>query len=158
MKKIAIGDSVPDFTFSCTDSSIHSFADLRGSNVVLYFYPKDNTPGCTLEGKDFKKLHESFLKYNTRILGVSRDNLLCHDKFSAKLDLPFALISDPDEALCKYFNVVIKNNFILRFLLGIERTTFFIDTNGIIRHIWKNVRAKGHAVEVLEKAKELIRA
>lgn len=150
MKKIAIGDPVPHFTFKCTDPNLHSFADLLGSNIVLYFYPKDNTPGCTLEGRDFKILHPSFLECNTRVLGVSRDDLLCHEKFSTKLGLPFALITDSDEKLCQYFNVVIENNKILRFLMGIERTTFFIDSQGIIRHIWKKVRAKGHAQQVLD--------
>ncbi|MCS5709098.1 peroxiredoxin [Candidatus Berkiella cookevillensis] len=156
MKKISIGDPVPNFTFNCTDPNLHSFADLLGSNIVLYFYPKDNTPGCTLEGRDFKILHPSFLECNTRVLGVSRDNLLCHEKFSTKLGLPFALITDPDEKLCQYFNVVIENNIILRFLMGIERTTFFIDDQGIIRHIWKKIRAKGHAQQVLDTVKKIL--
>ena len=153
MKKIAIGDRVPTIRFECTDPTLHSFQDLRGKNIVLYLYPKDNTPGCSLEGRDFRTLHEPFLQLNTRVIGVSRDSIHSHEKFCSKLGLPFPLISDPKEELCRYFNVIIENNKLLRFLLGIERTTFLIDKNGFIKHIWRKVRARGHAQEVLQVVK-----
>lgn len=155
MNKIAIGDLVPPFEFECTDPNLHSFQDLRGKNIVLYFYPKDNTPGCSLEGRDFKSLYEPFLQLNTQVIGVSRDSLKSHEKFCSKLELPFPLITDANEVLCRYFDVIIKNNKLLRFLLGIERTTFLIDKEGVIQHIWRKVSARGHAQEVLSVIKTM---
>lgn len=155
MNKIAVGDRVPDFRFDCTDPKIHSFNSLLGKNIVLYFYPKDNTPGCTKEGKDFSTLYQEFSSLNTQILGVSRDSLDCHQKFCEKLRLPFPLITDKNEKLCQYFDVVIKNNFLLRLILGIERVTFLIDAHGVIRHIWRKVKVRGHAQEVLHAVKKL---
>ncbi len=156
MKEIAIGDSVPDFQFTCTDPNIHSFKDLLGQPFVLYFYPKDNTPGCTIEGKDFKSLNPQFAKLNARILGVSRDTLKSHEKFCAKLELPFPLISDEEEKLCQYFNVLIEKNMFLRVFLGIERSTFLIDANGKVRQLWRKVKVKGHAQAVLESLGQIV--
>ena len=153
MKKLSQGQSVPLFTFECTDPNIRSFKDLQGHNFVLYFYPKDNTPGCTVESKAFRDLHSELLKLNTRVLGVSRDNLASHQKFCSKLELPFPLISDPEEKLCEFFNVLIEKNMFLRKFLGIERSTFLIDQKGVIRHVWRKVKVKGHAEEVLKAAK-----
>ncbi len=155
MKKIAIGDNVPTFTFDCTDPKIHSFNDLLGQNIILYFYPRDNTRGCTIEGRDFKSLNDTLTQLNTRVIGVSRDSIHSHEKFCSKLGLPFPLISDPNEKLCQYFGVMIENNFLLRFLLGIERTTFLIDKNGIVKQIWRKVKVIGHANEVLEAVNRL---
>lgn len=156
MTHISVGDKVPDhITFESTDLNFRSFSDFRGKNIVLYFYPKDNTPGCTRESQDFNQVHTEFEKLNTQIIGVSRDSLPCHQKFHSKLDLSFQLISDPKEELCNYFDVIIKNNQIKRFIFGIERSTFLIDKNGIIRHIWRKVKVKGHAEHVLEEVRKL---
>ncbi|MBS0287255.1 MAG: peroxiredoxin [Proteobacteria bacterium] len=152
MSGFKIGSKVPDFHFECTDPAIHSFKDLAGKNIVLYFYPKDNTPGCTLEGKEFKILHEEFKKLNTVILGVSRDPISSHTKFCDKLGLSFPLIADEKGELCTYFDVSIKN-WLLRKIMSVSRTTFYIDQQGVVKQEWRNVRARGHANEVLEYAK-----
>ncbi len=155
MSVIKIGDKVPDFTFECTDPSIRSFKDLLGKNVVLYFYPKDNTPGCTIEGREFKLFHDFFLKENTIIIGVSRDTIASHHKFCEKLGLPFPLIADPSKKLCEMFDVIIRDNWLLSKLLVTHRSTFLIDANGTIKHGWYNVRAKGHAQVVLNFIKTM---
>lgn len=157
MKHISVGDRVPDhLTFQCTDLNFRSFADFKGKNIVLYFYPKDNTPGCTRESKDFNLVHAELEKLNTQIIGVSRDPLPCHQKFRSKLDLSFQLISDPKEELCEYFDVIIKDNLLKRFIFRIERSTFLIDKNGIIRHIWRRVKVNNHAETVLQAVKDLV--
>lgn len=150
-----IGDKAPEWAFESTDPNLHSFGDLLGQNVVLYFYPRDNTPGCTLEGKDFRDLLPEFTALDTKIIGVSRDTLTCHQKFGLKHGLLFPLISDKDEKLCRYFNVMIEKNIFLKTLLGIERSTFLIDKEGVIKHIWRKVKVKGHAQEVLKVVKDL---
>lgn len=155
MKHIDVGDKVPDFTFESTDPAINSFASLKGKNVILYFYPKDHTPGCTMESKDFRDVQADLIKLNTQVIGVSRDSLVCHQKFDAKHSLGFPLISDPDEKLCAYFNVIIEKNMFKRIFLGIDRTTFLINKNGIIQHVWRNVKVKGHAKAVLEAVQQL---
>jgi len=105
-----IGDDTPDFTFECTDPKVHSFKDFPQKYLVLYFYPKNNTPGCTREGKDFRDLYASFLAHDTQIIGISRDTLSSHTKFSTSCEFPFPLIADTDETLCKYFGVIIEKN------------------------------------------------
>lgn len=150
-KTLVTGQAVPQCAFHCTDPNIQSFEDLRGKNIVIYFYPKDNTPGCTQEGKDFRDLHEAFDKANTQILGVSRDSIASHTKFCSKLSLPFPLISDPDETLCNLFGVMIEKNMFKRLFLGIDRSTFLIDSQGVLRQIWRNVKVKGHAQAVLDE-------
>lgn len=147
---LSIGDHLPEISFQCTDPNIRSFRDLLGKNIVLYFYPRDNTPGCTQEGKDFRDLHAAFSKANTQVLGISRDSLHSHAKFCEKLSLPFPLISDPDETLCKLFGVMIEKNMFKRLLLGIDRSTFLIDPQGVLKHEWRSVRVKGHAQAVLD--------
>lgn len=155
MSKIAIGDKIPSMSFETTNESITSFADLKGKNFILYFYPKDNTPGCTLESKDFRDLYLEFLKIDTPIIGVSRDSIGSHEKFCSKFSLPFPLISDKDEKVCKAFGVIIEKNMFARLVLGIERSTFLIDKEGIVKQVWRKVKVKGHAQEVLEAAKKL---
>lgn len=152
-KKIAVGDKVPSGTFESTDPKLKSFDDLLGQNIVLYFYPKDNTPGCTLEGKDFRDLSLEFKQFNTQIIGVSRDTLSCHHRFSGKHLFSFPLIADTDERLSRYFGVLIEKNIFLKKLLGIERTTFLIDEKGSIKRIWHKVKVKGHAQEILDTIK-----
>ncbi len=155
MEKLGVGDKIPSLTFETTNESITSFDDLKGKNIVLYFYPKDNTPGCTLEGKDFRDLHSAFAECDTQIMGVSRDSVGSHEKFCSKFSLPFPLISDKDEKVCQAFGVMIEKNMFARLILGIDRSTFLIDKNGIIKKAWRKVKVKGHAQEVLEATKEL---
>jgi peroxiredoxin Q/BCP len=155
MKKIVLNKPLPALSFTATDPALHSFSDLLGKHIVLYFYPKDNTPGCTQEGKDFKDAYNAFNKLNTHILGISSDSITCHEKFSEKLKLPFALIADEDRSLCKIFDVIKEKNMYGRCILGIERSTFLIDKKGIVRQIWRKVKVKDHANLVLEAIKAL---
>ena len=146
---------VPDFTCAATGGKTIRLKDLRGKKVVLYFYPKDSTPGCTTEGQDFRDLHARFKRAGTVILGVSRDSLASHEKFKEKLKLPFDLLSDPDEALCRQFDVIREKSLYGRKFLGVERSTFLIDAEGKLRREWRKVRVNGHAEEVLEAARKL---
>jgi peroxiredoxin Q/BCP len=123
--------------------------------VVLYFYPKDSTPGCTLEGQDFRDLHIKFRRQNTRVFGVSRDSLASHQKFRAKQEFPFDLLSDPDESLCRQFDVVREKSLYGRKYMGVQRSTFLIDTSGKLKGEWRNVKVKGHAQAVLDAVKAL---
>ena len=125
-------------------------ADHVGHPVVLYFYPRDNTPGCTTEGQQFRDLYPKFLKAGAVVAGVSRDSLKSHESFSKKMDFPFPLIADPDEALCKQFDVIRMKNMYGKQVRGIERTTFVIDREGKLAHEWRKVKVEGHAREVLE--------
>jgi len=144
---------VKDFKCAATGDQTIQFKALRGKKVVLYFYPKDSTPGCTTEGQDFRDLHAKFKRQNTIILGASRDSLASHDKFRDKQKFPFDLLSDPDEKLCKQFDVIKEKNLYGRKFMGIERSTFLIDENGKLRQEWRKVKVKGHAAEVLESVK-----
>jgi peroxiredoxin Q/BCP len=150
-----IGKVVKDFKLPATGDKTIRLKDLRGKNVVLYFYPKDATPGCTTEGQDFRDLHGKFKRANTVVLGVSRDSIASHEKFRAKQEFPFDLLSDADEKLCGQFDVIKEKNMYGRKVIGIERSTFLIDDKGKLRREWRKVKVKGHAAEVLEAAKEL---
>ncbi|MDH3748879.1 MAG: peroxiredoxin [Gammaproteobacteria bacterium] len=146
---------VADFTCEATGDKTVRLKDLRGQNVVLYFYPKDSTPGCTLEGQDFRDSHAKFRRQKTVILGVSRDSLASHEKFKAKQKFPFELLSDPSEKLCKKFDVIHQKTLYGRKFLGVERSTFLIDQDGKLRQEWRKVKVKGHAAEVLDAVKGL---
>lgn len=146
---------VANFKATATRDQIIELKSLRGKNVVIYFYPKDNTPGCTTEGQDFRDLHARFKRQKTIILGVSRDSLASHEKFRAKQNFPFDLISDPDEALCKHFDVIHEKTLYGRKFMGIERSTFLIDAAGKLRAEWRKVKVKGHAEAVLDAVKDL---
>ena len=146
---------VEDFTANATRDKKIRLKDLRGQNVVLYFYPKDSTPGCTTEGRDFAALHGKFRRQKTIILGVSRDSLASHEKFRAKQEFPFDLISDPDEKLCKAFDVIHEKTLYGRKFMGIVRSTFLIDSDGKLRAEWRKVKVNGHAEEVLAAVKAL---
>ena len=146
---------VADFTAKATRDKKIRLKDLRGQNVVLYFYPKDSTPGCTTEGRDFAALHAKFRRQKTVILGVSRDSLTSHEKFRAKQEFPFDLISDPDEKLCKAFDVIHEKTLYGRKFMGIVRSTFLIDSDGKLRAEWRKVKVNGHAEEVLAAVKAL---
>jgi peroxiredoxin Q/BCP len=149
-----VGKKVTAFSAPSTDGPV-SNKDLAGSPYVLYFYPKDDTPGCTLEGQGFRDRLPAFKRLGVRVLGVSRDSLGSHDKFRAKYALPFDLLSDADEKLCKQFDVIKEKNMYGKKVLGIERSTFLVDADGVLRKEWRKVKVDGHVDEVLEAAKAL---
>jgi len=155
MSKAEIGKKVPEFELPATSNTTVSMKSLKGRNAVIYFYPKDSTPGCTTEGQDFRDRIAEFDKANTAILGVSRDGLKSHENFKSKQAFPFELISDKDEILCGIFDVIKEKNMYGRKVMGIERSTFLIDAKGVLRQEWRKVKVKGHAEEVLEAAKEI---
>lgn len=150
-----LNQSVDNFTAAATSETSIQLAELAGQQVVLYFYPKDNTPGCTTQGQDFRDLHEQFAAANTIILGVSRDSMRTHENFKAKHSFPFELISDPEETLCQQFAVIKEKNMFGKKHMGIERSTFLIDKDGVLRQEWRKVKVPGHVAEVLQAAQAL---
>ena len=148
-------DKVNPITCAATSNLEVQIPDPDGRNIVLYFYPKDSTPGCTTEGQDFRDNHADFVDHNTVIYGVSRDSLKSHENFKAKQSFPFELISDPDETLCNAFGVIQQKKLYGREYMGIVRSTFLIDGQGHIIKQWDNVKVKGHVDEVLEVVKTL---
>jgi thioredoxin-dependent peroxiredoxin len=150
-----VGKRVPDFRLPSTSGEDFALAAQRGHKVVLYFYPRDATPGCTLEGQDFRDLHPRFKRAGTRVFGISRDSLASHAKFCEKQGFPFELLSDADEKICKLFDVIRLKNMYGKKVLGIERSTFLIDAEGILRREWRKLKVDGHAEEVLEAARSL---
>ncbi|HET8699502.1 MAG TPA: peroxiredoxin [Gammaproteobacteria bacterium] len=155
MATVAVGKKVPAFKAAATGSGSIASKDLLGAPYVLYFYPKDDTPGCTLEGHDFRDRYNAFKRCNVRILGVSRDTLASHEKFKAKHGLPFELLSDPDEALCQKFDVIKLKNMYGKKVRGIERSTFLVDASGVLRNEWRRVKVNGHVDAVLAAAESL---
>ena len=148
-KPIIEGTKAPDFTLPGSDKKNHSLSDYLGKTVILYFYPKDDTPGCTIEAKGFGENHEKISGHNAVVLGVSRDSLASHDKFIDKFSLPFVLLSDSDEAVCKLYGVLKEKNMFGKIGVGIERTTFIIDQAGQVIKIYQKPKTEGHAEEVL---------
>lgn len=155
MTTLSIGTAVPDFEAASTGDKSITLSDLLGKNVVIYFYPKDNTPGCTQEGIAFRDHIDEFNAFNTVILGVSRDSIKVHENFKCKQAFPFDLLSDQDETLCNLFGVIKMKNMYGKQVRGIERSTFLIDEQGILRHEWRGVKVKNHAAEVLQELKTL---
>ncbi|HIQ40994.1 MAG TPA: peroxiredoxin [Sulfurivirga caldicuralii] len=152
---VEVGNPIPPFEATATGGKTLTAEDLKGHWSVLYFYPKDNTPGCTKEGEAFRDYYAAFQALNCEIYGCSRDSLKSHERFKEKYQFPFELISDPDETLCRLFDVIkLKKNY-GREYYGIERSTFLIDPQGILRHQWRKVRVPGHVEEVLETLKTL---
>jgi peroxiredoxin Q/BCP len=151
----AIGDVVSDIDLLLTGERAAKLSDYRGKNLVLYFYPKASTPGCTQEGQDFRDAHEDFAALDTVILGASRDGLKAQEGFKAKQGFPFDLVSDKDEALCKRFDVIKLKKMYGRETLGVERSTFLIDADGRLRKEWRKVKVKGHVQAVLDAVREL---
>ena len=149
MTDVVEGKKVPAFSAEATGGTTLISNDLLGRPVVLWFYPKDLTPGCTREGRDFRDHYSHFERYDAIILGVSRDSLSSHEKFRAKHGLPFELISDPDGTLCELFGVIKDKSMYGRTFLGIQRSTFLIDSDGRLRRVWRKVRVKGHVKDVL---------
>jgi peroxiredoxin Q/BCP len=154
MSKIQIGKKVPAFSADGTGGE-WSLEDAAGKALVLYFYPKDNTSGCTQEGVDFAALHAQFKKAKAIILGVSPDSVASHQKFKAKMEFPFDLLSDADQKVCKLFDVIQEKSMYGRKYLGVERSTFLIDSGGVLRMEWRRVKVKGHAEALLAAVKSL---
>lgn len=152
---VEVGKPVPSFTAQATGDQRIQLSDFKGKNLLLYFYPKDHTPGCTTQGQDFRDRYQDFLDANTAVFGISRDSLRTHENFKAKQNFPFELISDPDEELCKLFDVIKLKKLYGKEYMGIERSTFLIDKEGILRQEWRKVKVKGHVDEVLEAARAL---
>jgi peroxiredoxin Q/BCP len=149
------GKPVEDFSLPCTGSGTFRLSSARGSKLALYFYPKDNTPGCTTEGMQFRDLHKEFRKAGCEVFGVSRDSLRSHENFKAKMHFPFELLSDADEQLCSQFGVMKLKNMYGKKVRGIERSTFVIDAKGVLAREWRGVKVPGHAQEVLDFVKAL---
>ena len=152
---VELNKPVPDFSAQATGEQTVTPASLAGKNVVIYFYPKDNTPGCTTEGQDFRDANAEFAAANTVIYGVSKDSLRTHANFKAKHEFPFELISDPDEALCRLFDVIKLKKLYGKEYEGIERSTFLIDAQGVLRQEWRKVKVPGHVAEVLAAVRTL---
>ena len=150
-----VGKKIPAFSVTTTAATKVTNKDLAGTPYVLYFYPRDDTPGCTIEGKDFRDQYAKFKRLKVRVLGVSRDTLSSHAKFQAKYELPFELVSDPDEALCHLFDVMKDKNMYGKKVRGIERSTFLIDAAGVLRREWRKVKVDGHVADVLAAAGEI---
>ncbi|MCJ8168871.1 peroxiredoxin [Atopomonas sediminilitoris] len=155
---VTLDHVVPAFTAEATSAQSVDSAALHGKQVVIYFYPKDNTPGCTTQGQDFRDHSEAFAAANTLIFGVSKDSLRTHENFKAKHTFPFELISDPEETLCRVFDVIKLKKLYGREYEGIERSTFLLDAKGVLRHEWRKVKVKGHVEEVLAAAQALAQA
>ncbi|MGH8246269.1 MAG: peroxiredoxin [Gammaproteobacteria bacterium] len=155
MAGISVGAKVAAFKAPSTGGRHVRLADYKGRNLIVYFYPKDNTPGCTVEGQDFRDNIRRFSARNTAVLGVSRDSLKSHESFREKHGFPFDLISDAEEELCRLFGVIKEKNMYGKKFLGIERSTFLIDANGVLRREWRGVRVDGHVDDVLQAIKEL---
>lgn len=155
MTKKLVGKKAPNFKAECTSEKTYARDDFNGKNLVLYFYPKDSTPGCTTEGQEFRDSYKLFKKMNTEILGVSRESIKSHEKFKSNQSFPFELLSDPDEKVCKAFDVMKLKSMYGREYMGVDRSTFIVDSSGKIQKEWRGVKVKGHVQEVLEAVKEL---
>lgn len=155
MATLTIGKAVPDFTAPATGDQTITLSELRGKNIVIYFYPKDSTPGCTLEGQDFRDNISKFKRQKCLIFGVSRDSIKSHENFKAKQAFTFDLLSDKDETLCELFSVMKMKNMYGKKVRGVERSTFLIDAEGVLRQEWRGVKVKGHVEEVLQSVKAM---
>ena len=154
MSKNLEGKKSPNFTGECTNETKFKLSELN-KNLVLYFYPKDSTPGCTTEGQDFRDNYKLFKNLNTEIIGVSRDSIKSHENFKDKQSFPFELLSDPDEKMCKAFDVIKMKSMYGKEYLGIDRSTFLISSNGKVVKEWRSVKVKGHVNEVLNEVEKL---
>lgn len=143
-------NNIADFSLPATDGQTFTLSAARGKHLVIYFYPKDNTPGCTTEAQQFRDLYAGFKNANCEVVGVSRDSIKSHENFKAKFTLPFALLSDADETVCNLFGVMKQKSMYGKKVRGIERSTFVFDKEGTLRHEWRALKADGHAQEVLD--------
>ena len=155
MPSVTVGKRVPAFGAPITGGGTWKLADSAGEKLVIYFYPKDMTTGCTKESQDFRDKHTAFRRAKVRVIGVSRDSLKSHDKFREKEQLPFDLLSDEDEKVCALFDVIREKTLYGRKYMGVDRSTFLIDANGTLQREWRGVKVPGHVEEVLEAAKSL---
>ena len=155
MQKKLEGKKCPNFNGQCTSDLVMSNKDFIGKNLVVYFYPKDSTPGCTTEGQDFRDNYKKFKDFNTEIIGVSRDSIKSHENFKLKQSFPFELLSDHDEKMCKAFDVMKMKSMYGREYMGVDRSTFLINKSGKVVKEWRSVKVKGHVDEVLLKVKNL---
>ena len=155
MSEVSLNKPVPDFELPATGDKTVRLSDLRGKNVLIYFYPKDNTPGCTLEGQQFRDHIAEFEQLNTVIFGISRDSVKTHENFKNKQAFPFDLLSDKDETVCNLFGVIQLKKLYGREYMGVDRSTFLIDAEGVLRQEWRSVKVKGHVDEVLTALKAL---
>lgn len=153
MTTLNLNEPAPDFELESTNGSKTKLADFRGKKIVLYFYPKDNTPGCTTESKDFRDAYSKFQALNTIILGISRDSIKSHHKFIENHCLPFPLLADTDEVACQLYDVIKMKNMYGKQVRGIERSTFLIDEKGNLKKEWRKVKVENHVAEVLEAVK-----
>ena len=153
MSKVQVGKKVRDFKALLDNEETFKLSENKGKNIVFYFYPKDNTPGCTKEGEDFRDNYSVIKKLNTEVIGVSKDSVASHQKFIAKFNFPFNLISDENEKVCDLFNVIKEKNMYGRKYMGIQRSTFLINEKSKIEYIWEKVKVKGHAEDVINKIK-----
>ncbi len=150
-----IGEPVADFSLPSTGNKTFSLSAARGTKLVLYFYPKNNTPGCTQQGSDFADQHKAFVRAGSGVYGISRDSLKSHEGFKAKMKFPFDLLSDPDERVCAQFGVMKMKNMYGKKVRGIERSTFVVDAKGVLAREWRGVKVPGHVQEVLSFVKAL---
>ncbi len=155
MANVSLGKKVPNLELPATGDQTFKLSDCKGKNIVLYFYPKDSTPGCTREGQDVRDNHLKFKRRNTLVFGISRDSIKSHENFRAKQGFKFDLLSDADETACKLFDVIKMKNMYGKKVMGIERSTFLIDSKGVLRHEWRKVKVDGHIDEVLQAIKDL---
>jgi peroxiredoxin Q/BCP len=155
MTQVRLGEAVPDFTLPSTGDKTFQLSELKGKRVLIYFYPKDNTPGCTLEGQNFRDNIDFFNEHNTVIFGISRDSLRMHENFKTKQSFPFDLLSDADEEACQLFDVIKLKKLYGKEHLGIVRSTFLIDENGVLQQEWRNVKVKEHLDEVKQAILDL---
>jgi peroxiredoxin Q/BCP len=152
---LKVGSKVADFSLPATGGGSFRLKDMAGKKLVIYFYPKDMTSGCTREAQDFRDLHAAFAKAGARIVGVSREGIASHEKFKARDKLPFELLADVDERVCRLFDVIHEKSMYGRKFLGVERSTFLLDAAGVLRREWRKVKVPGHAEEVLEAAQSV---
>ncbi|QXI29963.1 peroxiredoxin [Pseudomonas vanderleydeniana] len=155
---VVLNEAVTDFQAPATSGKTVSLSDLKGKQVVIYFYPKDSTPGCTTEGQGFRDQYAAFQAANTEVFGVSRDSLKSHENFKCKQEFPFELISDKDEAVCQLFDVIKLKKLYGKEYLGVDRSTFLIDAKGVLRQEWRGVKVPGHVDAVLAAAQALDKA
>jgi peroxiredoxin Q/BCP len=154
-KTVQLDSRVPDFSLPASGGGNWRLSGASGRKLVLYFYPKDNTTGCTSEGIEFRDLHATFRKAGTEVIGVSPDTVASHDKFKAKYDFPFQLLADVDRKVCTLFDVIREKSMYGRKFMGVERSTFLLDEKGVLRREWRKVKVAGHAAAVLDAAREL---
>ena len=155
MSTVTVGKKVPNFNLPATGDKNIKLSDLKGKKIIIYFYPKDSTPGCTTEGQDFRDNHNKFKRAKAIVLGVSRDSIKSHENFKSKQEFPFDLISDKDETLCKMFDVIKEKNMYGKKVMGIERSTFLLDEKGVLKQEWRKVKVPGHVEEVLAATRAL---